>query len=87
MTPEFFDLIKNVGLPIALLVTALVTVVRGDWIPKKSHDREVKLISDQLAEEKEEKREWKHLALRGLNAAETSVEVSKVALVRERQNK
>jgi hypothetical protein len=87
---DVWNLISNFGLGLTVLIIALFTVVRGDWIPKKSRDREIEILTksyeDRIIELKAERNEWKEIALRGLDAAESSVEVGKIAL-KERQKR
>lgn len=68
-----------------LLCVALFTVVRGDWIPRKSHDREMALLervhAAELAAEREDKQEWQKIAMIALTHTEELTEVSKKVLV------
>lgn len=72
-----------------ILIIALYTVIRGDWIPKKSHLEVVTIITDncsktvaRLEEDKDkaEKRadEWQRIALRSLDVTEQTALVGKV---------
>lgn len=80
------DLIAQ-GSPYALLVAALFTVVRGDWIPKRSHDTIVAakvegkdiLIADlreQVQRERENGMEWQTAVREAHGVTEKAVDVA-----------
>jgi hypothetical protein len=64
MTPDALDLIKAVGLPIALLLLALVAGARGTWYYGNTY-RSLERDRDY----------WRELALRGTDLAEKSFEI------------
>lgn len=87
---EWIKLLSGAGLPGALLV-ALWTLNRGDWLPRRGHDRIVTEIvagkdavigelRTQLATEERRGNEWKQLVYEGrslLDAAVTTAKESK----------
>jgi hypothetical protein len=87
---EPWDTLLRVFGPVGfLLAVALITVVRGDWIPRKSHNETINLmkvhhmeIVEGLKEENKrcEQRaaEWQGVALRSLDVGEQATLVGKV---------
>jgi hypothetical protein len=80
-------LLGNGGLLIALIV-AIVSVVRGDWVPRTSHEAIVKSITDgkdavialqqeQLEWSERRGDEWKRIADRNSALASTAVVTAK----------
>jgi hypothetical protein len=63
MTPEALDLIKAVGLPIALLLLALIAGARGTWYYGNTY-RSLERDRDY----------WREMALRGTDLAERAVD-------------
>lgn len=70
------QLAKEVGLPIAMLVVALVTVIRyfidGKVVPRWVHDAAIKERDDIITKLEAENKELKALAYGGIRAAASS---------------
>lgn len=49
----FWELAVRVGLPFALVVVALLAVLRGDVVTKKSHDAMIDIMNTRLSEKDE----------------------------------
>lgn len=93
MAEPWNTLFTTFGLTGGLLAIAIFTVVRGDWIPKKSHDATIALMQthferelatvNRLRDEQINRLEranddWRMIAMHGLDAAEEAALVGKV---------
>jgi hypothetical protein len=85
-------LLGNGGLLVALIL-ALISVVRGDWVPRKAHETTIKSVADgkdaviaevrkQLAESEARSERYEAMALRLLHAAEEAAQVAREAVKR-----
>jgi hypothetical protein len=78
---DFYTFATQFGLPFAMAVTALITVLRGDWFTKKTHEREIDLISTHcnhtIEKLEKEVKEWRAIALGQANSSEEAVKLIK----------
>ena len=92
MPVDFFGLVQNFGLPLGLLIIAIATVLRGDWIPRKNHESTIQVLKEshieivktmqesfsaQLARAEKATEDWRYIAVHGLDNAEDAAAISK----------
>lgn len=79
MSKELLDLLTG-GSPLAMVLVAIISGARGDWLFKGSHvaivagkDREIAQKADELAKAEKRGDEWREIALRGTHISEEIV--------------
>jgi hypothetical protein len=81
---EFSTLVQTVGLPVAMLVVALVTVLRyfidGKVVPRWVYDVHIRERDTIIERQTQEIREYRELALRGTSATELGAKVLQEAV-------
>jgi hypothetical protein len=78
---DFVSFATQFGLPFAMAVTALITVLRGDWYTKKTHEREIELVQTHanytIAKLEQSEKEWRAIALGQADSSEEAVKLIK----------